>query len=58
VTGRKPIPTALKLITGKSGRGINKAEPQPARKMPDPPVTLSPSARSTEVGQLIYESAC
>lgn len=27
MSGRNPIPTALKLVTGKKGRGINKKEP-------------------------------
>ena len=46
MAGRKPIPTALKLITGRKGRGINKFEPQPVKRMPDPPVTLSLRAKS------------
>lgn len=42
-SGRKPKPTALKLITGNPGnRPINEAEPQPARVYnPEPPAHLT-----------------
>ncbi len=37
-TGRKPTPTALKLVKGNPGkRPLNAAEPKPAPKIPDPP---------------------
>ena len=44
--GRKPIPTALKLITGKKGRGINPNEPRPELKAPSCPAYLSAAAKA------------
>lgn len=44
--GRKPKPTALKLVTGNPGkRALNTAEPKPAADAIEPPPTLSPVAR-------------
>lgn len=42
-TGRKPKPTALKLLTGNAGnRPINEKEPEPRRVYaPEPPETLN-----------------
>ena len=43
--GRKPIPTALKLVRGNPGkRRLNKAEPQPG-DIGEPPKDLCPVAR-------------
>lgn len=45
--GRKPQPTALKLLRGNPGqRPINDAEPQFAVRLPRPPTQLSQSAKS------------
>ena len=44
--GRKPQPTALKLICGNPGkRPLNEHEPQPALAIPECPEHLSPEAR-------------
>jgi len=41
ISGRKPTPTVVKLVTGRRGRlGVNPAEPRPTGK-PRPPVRLS-----------------
>ena len=46
-TGRRPKPTVVKLITGNpSGRPLNFAEPQPRRRMPQPPDCLTEEART------------
>jgi P27 family predicted phage terminase small subunit len=43
--GRKPIPTALKLLRGNPGkRKLPKREPQPKRVIPSPPGHLSARA--------------
>ena len=42
--GRKPIPTHLKLVTAKRGRGVNRREPKPLPLLPEPPPELSPEA--------------
>ncbi|AML51729.1 phage terminase small subunit P27 family [Falsihalocynthiibacter arcticus] len=45
--GRKPKPTALKLIQGNPGkRSINKSEPKPPATMPTCPSHLSPTAKA------------
>ncbi len=44
--GRKPIPTALRLITGQGRHRTNKDEPQPERVMPACPGWLSKEARA------------
>jgi P27 family predicted phage terminase small subunit len=47
--GRKPKPTALKLIQGNPGkRAINKQEPQPEKpvKVPSPPAELGKMAKA------------
>ena len=45
--GRKPKPTALKLIDGNPGkRAINGREPQPPSAQPPCPAHLNPSARA------------
>lgn len=44
--GRKPTPTALKLVKGNPGkRAINTNEPQPVVELPRPPVWLSSLAK-------------
>jgi P27 family predicted phage terminase small subunit len=44
--GRKPKPTALKLVQGNPGkRALNTAEPQPQRGIPECPDWLSPLAK-------------
>jgi P27 family predicted phage terminase small subunit len=45
--GRKPVPTALKLLRGNPGkRGVNRLEPKPARLKPDcPPELVDKDAR-------------
>lgn len=45
IGGRKPTPTALKLVTGKKGRGINRQEPKFEPAAPVPPDELEPAAR-------------
>lgn len=45
MSGRKPKPTRLKLVTGNPGkRPLNKREPKPKRCIPSPPAHLSPAA--------------
>lgn len=46
MAGRKPIPTTLKLVTGKKGRGINENEPQLEIKIPSCPSCLSAAAKA------------
>jgi P27 family predicted phage terminase small subunit len=44
--GRKPKPTAIRLLQGKAGhRPINELEPHPEPKIPPCPEHLSPAAR-------------
>lgn len=46
MAGRRPKPTALKLVTGNAGkRAINKTEPKPAREIPSCPAHLSDSGK-------------
>lgn len=46
MAGRKPTPTALKLVKGNPGkRRTNKREPKPRRVIPSPPAHLSDEAR-------------
>ena len=46
MAGRRPKPTALKLVEGNPGkRKINKAEPKPARSIPSCPAHLSDSGK-------------
>lgn len=46
-TGRKPKPTALKLIAGNPGkRAINRREPRPPASKPTCPAHLSPTAKA------------
>lgn len=41
-SGRRPLPTHLKVINGNPGhRPLNRAEPQPRRKIPRPPPELN-----------------
>jgi phage terminase small subunit len=58
MAGRKPIPTALKLVTGKKGRGINKQEPKFDNKIPACPLDLDEVGRETwdEKSKLLYEA--
>jgi len=43
--GRKPKPSALKLVTGNPGhRAVNSAEPKPRPGLPTPPATLNEDA--------------
>jgi P27 family predicted phage terminase small subunit len=45
--GRKPTPTALKVLRGNPGkRPINKQEPKPAPKVPDMPMWLSAEGKA------------
>ena len=45
--GRKPKPTAVKLMDGNPGkRRINGAEPKPPRSLPDCPAHLSAEAKA------------
>ncbi len=45
--GRKPRPTALKLIEGNPGkRPLNPREPKPERRVPTCPAHLSPTAKA------------
>lgn len=45
--GRKPVPTALKLLTGNPGkRPLNANEPNPAREVPTCPAHRSPTAKA------------
>lgn len=44
--GRKPTPTALKLVTGNPGkRAVNKKEPKPRGNLYDPPEWLTETQR-------------
>jgi len=44
--GRKPLPTNVRVLTGNaSHRSVNKDEPKPAIRIPDPPENLSDEAR-------------
>ncbi len=44
--GRKPQPTALKVLKGNPGRRpLNEAEPKPEVLLPSPPAHLPPAAR-------------
>ena len=44
--GPPPLPTRLKVISGNRGkRPINKAEPRPEARIPEPPEELSAEAR-------------
>lgn len=46
VRGRKPTPTALKVLEGNPGkRKLNGAEPRPTKKAPDCPEWLEPEAK-------------
>ena len=46
-TGRKPVPTALKVVRGNPGkRPLNEDEPQPEKGIPDPPDWLTEVARA------------
>ena len=45
-SGRKPLPTVLKLLHGNPGRRpLNENEPKPALRLPQAPGHLSPEAR-------------
>ncbi len=45
--GRKPKPTALRLVTGNPGkRPLNLREPKPAHSVPTCPAHLNPSAKA------------
>ena len=47
MAGRKPKPTALKLVTGNPGkRPLNDHEPQPEAAIPEVPVHLSNTAKA------------
>jgi P27 family predicted phage terminase small subunit len=46
MAGRRPTPTALKLVTGNAGkRAINKKEPKPRREIPSCPAHLTDEAK-------------
>ena len=45
--GRKPVPTALKILEGVEPARINYNEPTPTGKLPKPPDHLSDKARAT-----------
>lgn len=46
MAGRRPKPTALKLVAGNPGkRAINKKEPKPKREMPSCPAHLDDAAK-------------
>lgn len=46
MAGRRPKPTALKLVTGNAGkRAINKKEPKPRREIPSCPAHLEDSGK-------------
>ena len=56
--GRKPKPTALKLLSGNAGkRPLNTAEPTPDPGLPKPPSWLSPRARRVwrEIGPILQD---
>lgn len=45
-SGRKPVPTTIKLLRGNPGRRpLNDAEPKPPVKLPPPPPELSDAAK-------------
>ena len=47
MAGRKPKPTALKLVTGNPGkRPLNDHEPQPEAAIPEVPAHLSGEAKA------------
>lgn len=47
MAGRRPIPTALKLVTGNPGkRALNKKEPKPRSKTPTCPAHLDVKAKA------------
>jgi len=47
MAGRRPTPTALKLVTGNPGkRALNKKEPKPAAKAPPCPAHLDSDAKA------------
>lgn len=55
--GRKPKPTALKVLAGNPGkRPLNRAEPKPTLAMPECPEELSPAAK-TEWARMVQELA-
>ena len=58
MTGRKPISTALKLVTGKKGRGINQNEPKFENKIPKCPLELDEVGQAMwkEKSKLLYEA--
>ena len=46
MVGRRPKPTALKLVTGNAGkRALNKTEPKPRREIPSCPAHLDDSGK-------------
>src|SRR5579859_5538253 len=46
MAGRRPLPTAIKVLTGNPGhRPLNEDEPKPAIEMPEMPKSLSRAAR-------------
>ena len=56
--GRKPAPTALKVLKGNPGkRKINKDEPEPKARLPEPPDHLSDVAKEEweRTGGLLLE---
>jgi len=53
MAGRRPIPSALKLVTGNPGkRPLNKKEPKPRTKTPVCPVHLDPK------GKAVWKKLC
>ena len=62
--GRKPTPTALKLLEGNPGkRKINDREPRPEKKAPSCPKWLEPEAKKewrilTEVDMAAFAGYC
>lgn len=56
-SGRKPQPTALKLLHGNPGRRpLNENEPKPKAALPKPPAHLSPVAKQEwrRAGKLLH----
>lgn len=56
--GRKPVPTALRLVTGNQGkRPFNQHEPKPRVTVPTCPAHLSPSAKAEwkRLGQTLHQ---
>lgn len=46
MAGRRPTPTALRVVGGNAGkRPLNASEPKPRREVPSPPAHLSDAAR-------------